>query len=106
MTGARQALARLRETRVQCTHRLDFRFATQHPAFQLEVVEAVFGMGCLGLSHDRLGCERLGMAHAMPVSGRVGFRGGIGVGKPGLRAITDEGIESAVRRIVDRRIDS
>ncbi|MOA05746.1 hypothetical protein D3C78_1253560 [compost metagenome] len=79
--------ARLGEALGQGADRLHLGLAAQHAALELEVLEAVAGVGRLGLADDGLGSQRLLVAHAEP--GVVGV-GLVAVAEVGLAAVADE----------------
>ena len=56
----------LRKAFVQGTHGLNFCLPRQHTAFELEVVEAIFGMRRLGQAHHRFGRHGFFVAQAKP----------------------------------------
>ena len=78
--------AGVREAFRQCRHGFDLLVPAKNAAFQLEVVEAVAGMGRLGEPYDRLGRKRFFMTQAHPVVFRIGS---LQIGQVGLVAVAD-----------------
>jgi hypothetical protein len=75
-----------REAPCQGSDRLDLLRAGQHAALQLEVLEAVAGLRCLGEAHHRLGRQRCLVAQPEPGVAAVGLAA---VRQVGLAASTD-----------------